>query len=364
VDERRQTAAPRALIVLVAGYPSLADRIREWPKAELHLHLEGSIAPDTVVELAARRNQELSRDDVAARYRFEDFRGFLEAYKWVTSLLREPADYALIARKLVESLRAQNVTYAEITMSAGVMLRRHQDVAANFAALRAAADKAAGGELRLQWIFDATRQFGPKMAMDVARCAAERREEGAVAFGLGGDELAIAAEEFRGVYEYARSQGLHALVHAGEVGGPEEVRHAVEVLGAERIGHGIAAALDPQVMDLLATRHIPLEVCPTSNLRTGALGKLRGSALAGLPEHPVADLLHAGVPVTLSTDDPAIFETDLVQEYEAAEMSGLDTAELIRVNEQGFAAAFLAESEKRALLGRFHAVLREQGLLY
>jgi len=348
----------------VAGYPSLADRIREWPKAELHLHLEGSIAPDTVVELAARRNQQVSRDEVAARYRFEDFRGFLEAFKWVTSLLREPGDYALIARRLVDSLRSQHVAYAEITLSAGVMLRRRQDVAANFAALRDAAEKAAAGELRLQWIFDATRQFGAEKAMEVARCAAEQREEGVVAFGLGGDELAIAAEEFRGVYEYVRAQGLHALVHAGEVGGPDEVRRAVEGLGAERIGHGIAAALDPQVMAMLAERHIPLEICPTSNLRTGALGKLRGSARAGLPEHPVADLFHAGVPVTLSTDDPAMFETNLVQEYEAAEMSGLDTAELIRVNEQGFQAAFLPESERRALLARFRAVLREQGLLY
>jgi aminodeoxyfutalosine deaminase len=348
----------------VSRQTSHAAKIREWPKAELHLHLEGSIAPETVVELAARRGEDVSQQAAAARYRYDGFSGFLEAFKWVTSLLLTPEDYALVARRLVESLRVQNVVYAEITLSAGVMLWRRQDVAANFAALRAEAERAADGAVRLQWIMDATRQFGPEKAMAVARCAAALRGAGVVAFGMGGDELALPAEDFRGVYELARSRGLHSLVHAGEVGGPDEVRRAVEVLGAERIGHGIAAARDPEVMQLLSDRRIPLEVCPTSNLRTGALGRACGNALAGLPEHPVADLYFAGVPVTLGTDDPAMFETDLIQEYEAAEMAGLEMEDLIRVNEQGFASAFLPKAERRALVGRFHEVLRAQGLLY
>ena len=343
---------------------SLCERIREWPKAELHLHLEGAIEPETVVELAVRHGEDVTLEDVAARYRYEDFRGFLEAFKWVTSLLRGPHDYALVARRLVESLRRQNVVYAEITISAGVMLLRQQNVAANFAALRAAAQAAAGNELRLQWIFDATRQFGAEKAMEVARCAADERGRGVVAFGLGGDELAIAAEEFRGVYEFARSQGLHALVHAGEIGGADQVRRAVEALGAERIGHGIAATLDQAVMDLLGERGIPLEICPTSNLRTGALGRVTGNEAAGLPEHPVADLFFAGVPVTLSTDDPAMFQTNLVQEYEAAASAGLDIRDLVRVNQQGFEAAFLPQPDRQALVERFREVLRTQGLLY
>ncbi len=343
--------------------PSLADRIREWPKAELHLHLEGAMEPATVVELAARHGEDVALEEVAARYRYKDFLGFLEAFKWVTSLLRDPADYVLIASRLVETLRSQNVVYAEVTLSAGVMLRRHQDVAENFAALRAGAEGAAAGTLKIQWIFDAVRQFGPQKAMEVASCAAEQRDAGVVAFGLGGDELSLAAQEFRGVYDFARSQGLHALAHAGEIGGPDEVRRAVEVLGAERIGHGIAAVGDPRVVELLATRRIPLEVCPTSNLRTGALGKVSGNQLAGLPEHPVADLFFAGVPVTLSTDDPAMFETSLAQEYEAALSAGLDTTGLIRVTEQGFESAFLPLAERQALVARFHQVLRMQGLL-
>ncbi len=363
MEQRRQAGAAGALNDLVTRNSSLADRIHAWPKAELHLHLEGAIEPATVVELAARHGEQVAPEEVAARYHYRDFLGFLEAFKWVSSLLREPADYALIAGRLAESLCGQNVIYAEITISAGVMLRRHQDVAKNFAALRTAAERAAAGALKIQWIFDATRQFGPDKAMEVARCAVELRDAGVVAFGLGGDELAVPAQQFRGVYDFVRSQGLHALAHAGEIGTPDEVRQVVEVLGAERIGHGIASVRDPQVMELLGARGIPLEVCPTSNLRTGALGKVSGNSLAGLPEHPVADLFFAGVPLTLSTDDPAMFETNLVQEYEAAASAGLDLAELIRVNEQGFESAFLPQAERQALVVRFREVVEPQGLI-
>jgi len=348
----------------VADNSSFAERIFGWPKAELHLHLEGSIQPETVVELAGRHGQRLTVQEVAARYTYADFLGFLKAFKWVTSLLREPEDYALIARRLAEDLRRQNVIYAEITLSVGVMLMRGQDATANFTVLRAAAEETAGRALRLQWVFDATRQFGAEKAMEVARLAAQHRGEGVAAFGLGGDELAIPAEEFRGVYDYARSAGLHALVHAGEIGGPDEVRRAVEVLGAERIGHGITAVADPAVMALLAERRIPLEICPTSNVRTGALERLRGEGSAGARAHPVAELFRAGVPVTLATDDPAMFQTELHQEYEAAAATGLDVHQLAHINEAGFEAAFLPAAEKDILLQRFRDLLRMQGLVY
>lgn len=347
----------------MGGTSSLARTIRGWPKSELHLHLEGSIQPETVVELAARHGERLAAQEVAARYEYANFRGFLDAFKWVTSLLRESEDYALIARRLVEDLRRENVIYAEITLSVGVMLLRGQEVAANFAALRDAAARAGESSVRVQWVFDATRQFGAEKAMEVARLAAQHRGEGVVAFGLGGDELAVPAEEFRGVYDYARAAGLHALVHAGEIGGADEVRRAVEVLGAERIGHGIAAVGDPAVMALLAERRIPLEICPTSNLRTGALERLRGGG-ADRRTHPVAELFRAGVPVTLATDDPAMFQTELHREYVAAADAGLDVQQLARINEEGFAAAFLPAAERELLRERFREFLRGQGLVY
>lgn len=357
MEQRRQTAAAGPLTTGVAGNSSIAQTTRGWPKAELHLHLEGSIEPETVVELAARHGEGLTAQEVAARYSYADFRGFLEAFKWVTSLLREPEDYALIARRLVENLRRQNVVYAEITLSVGVMLLRGQDVSANFAALREAAENAGGSGLRLQWIFDAARQFGAEKAMEVARLAARHRGEGVVAFGLGGDELAVPAEEFCGVYDYARSAGLHALVHAGEIGGADEVRRAVEVLGAERIGHGIAAALDPAVMALLAERRIPLEICPTSNLRTGALARLRGTPEAVIGQHPIAELVRAGVPVTLSTDDPAMFDAELSGEYAAAAEAGLSVAELARVAAAGFEHAFTSRDYREEMAARLRAAL-------
>ena len=343
---------------------AIADTIRAWPKAELHLHLEGSIQPQTAVELAWRQEKQLTVEEVAARYSYGDFLGFIEAFKWVTTLLREPQDYALIAQRLVEALRAQNVVYAEITLSIGVMLLRKQDVAANFAALRAAAERAAGSALRIQWVFDCARQFGAPQAMEVAWLAAQHRREGVAAFGMGGDELALPAEEFRAAYDFARSHGLHALVHAGEIGDADEIRRAIDLLGAERIGHGIAAVLDPQLMALLADRCIPLEVCPTSNVRTGALGKLAGRCPTAMKEHPVAELFHCGVPVTLSTDDPAMFQTDLAGEYQAAAVAGLRVHELARIAEQSFASAFLAERERDALVARFRELLRVQGLIY
>jgi adenosine deaminase len=320
--------------------------------------------PETVLALAARHGVSLTPQDVAARYSYTDFNGFIESYIWVTSFLRRPEDYAFMARRLFEELRGENVIYAEVTLSAGVMLWREQNPCAIFTELRKEAAEAQKADLRVQWVFDVVRQFGPEKAMEVARIAVRHREEGAVAFGMGGDELSVPAQEFRDVYDFARSHGLHSLVHAGEIGGPDEMRRAIELLGAERIGHGIAAVLDPALMATLAEGNIPLEICPTSNLRTGALARLRGRPDVGLAEHPLAELYHAGVPVTLSTDDPAMFETNLVQEYAAAATAGLDTRELIRVNERGFESAFLPDSERRALLARFHAVLRAQGLLY
>ncbi len=321
------------------------------------MHLEGSIEPASVVALAARYGQEVSEREVEERYRTPDFVSFLEAYKWVTSFLRQPQDYALIASRLAEQLLAEGVVYSEVTISAGVMLLRHQDAAANFRAIREATEPYLARGLRLQWIFDAVRQFGARPAKDVARVAVELVNEGVVAFGLGGDELSLPASDFRDVYDFAGARGLRRVAHAGEIGGPQSVRDAVEQLGAERIGHGIGAALDPNLTAWLAERDISLEVCPTSNLRTGALARQLGSVSAEeatLRRHPLPLLLRSGVRVNLSTDDPAMFETKLNREYETLSEMGLTEAEIMRVAEAGFTGAFLPHNEKTALLEAFH----------
>ena len=313
------------------------------------MHLEGSIQPATVCALTAQHNIELTEDEVRQRYTYRDFTGFIDAFKWVTSFLREPRDYGLIATDLGEHLLTQGVVYAEVTLSIGVMLLRKQQPEANFEAILRATEPFEKQGLRLNWVFDAARQFGAEAAMDVVRAANRCQSKTIVAFGIGGDEMSVATQEFRPVYEQAANNGLHLLMHAGEVGGPEKIREAVELLNVERIGHGIAAAQDPALMDLLVDRRIPLEVCPQSNIRTGALAKQLRLPDATLAEHPLPRLWRHGIAIVLSTDDPAMFHTTLRAEYENAARMGLNETELVQLVNMSFEHAFLSENEKLSL---------------
>ncbi len=345
---------------MTADAPSILPGL---PKAELHLHLEGTIRPETVIELAARQDVRLSAEAVARRYHHTDFAGFIETFKWVTSFLREPEDYALITRKMCEELVRQNVVYAEVTISAGVMLRRMQSVEANFAAIAEAAEGVLYHRLRTAWIFDCVRQFGPEAAMEVARCAAKLQQKGVIAFGMGGDELTLPTASFRPAYTFARSEGLRLVCHAGEIGGPELVRETVEILGAERIGHGIALMHDHALAESLATRRVVMEMCPTSNLFTGALAKQTGKANASLQDHPLRTFIEHNWPVTLSTDDPGLFHTDLATEYSHAASLGLSKEQLLRLAEESFNAAFLPPNDKRALLENFRGAAKSVSLV-
>ncbi len=321
--------------------PLLSSRIASLPKAELHLHLEGSILPATVCALTARHGAVMTEEEVRQRYAYRDFPEFIEAFKWVTSFLRDPQDYALIARDLAEHLLTQHVVYTEVTLSIGVMLLRKQRPEANFEALLRATEPFESRGLRFRWVFDAARQFGVDAAMEVVECAKRCDSKAIVALGVGGDELSVPTDEFRPIYDRAGQIGLHRLMHAGEVGGPEKIREAIELLGAERIGHGIAAIHDPAVMDLLAERKIPLEICPASNIRTAALARQLRRENAKIEDHPLPKFLRHGIPIVLSTDDPAMFHTTLHEEYANAARMGLQEDELARIVEMGFEHAFL-----------------------
>lgn len=343
------------------------DKMMEWvkkaPKAELHLHLEGAIEPATVVELAARHGETLTVAGVEARYRYQGFDGFIEAFKWVTGYLRAPADYGLITERLGAEIAAQGVVYAEVTLAVGVMQLREQDAKANFAAIRDAGTALEKRGVKMRWVMDTGRQFGVDAAMRVARVAVRCKRDGVVAYGMGGFEEAMPAEAFRGVYEYIRSEGLHAICHAGETGKASAVREAIEALGAERIGHGIAAAWDEGVMELVKQRGVTLEVCPTSNVKTGALAKQLGKTSATIDEHPLGKLVRAGVRVTLDTDDPAMFQANLLGEYAVAKRLGLTSAEIRQVVERGFEAAFLSAGEKAEYLAAVRASATAGGLV-
>lgn len=322
------------------------------PKTELHLHLEGAIRPSIAVDLAARHGVALTEDYVRQRYAFTNFMGFIDAFKWVTSFLREPADFALLAADLAGQLRRQNVCYAEVTLSVGVMLLREQNPQANFEAILAAVEPFEREGLRLNWVFDAVRQFGADLAEQVVSWAKRCNSARIVAFGIGGDELQVETSQFRRAYKKATDGGLHRLIHAGEVGGPERIREAIESLAVERIGHGIAAIHDPALMDFLAAQRIVLEVCPASNLRTGALATQRKKKSASIHEHPLPQLLRHGIPLVLGTDDPSMFDTSLREEYHHAHAMGLKEAELAQLVENGFSFSFLTPSERERLNSR------------
>jgi adenosine deaminase/aminodeoxyfutalosine deaminase len=301
------------------------DFIRQMPKAELHLHLEGSVEPETLHEL----DPSTPVEEFRALYQYADFDAFLRAFGAVGKRLRGPADYALIARRLLERLAAENVQYAEITLAAGVVLWKEQEFAPIFDAV---SEAAAGSPVEVRWILDAVRQFGVEQAMEVAKLAAGRVDRGVVAFGIGGSEERGPAEWFGDVFAFARGAGLHLTAHAGESMGPESIRAALAI-GAERIGHGIAAAEDDALMFHLHERDIPLEICITSNLVTGVVQRVE--------EHPVRRLFEAGVPIVLNTDDPAMFGCTLVGEYKlAAERFGFSQEELMGLAEAGFRFGF------------------------
>ena len=333
--------------------------ILSLPKAELHLHLEGSVDPATLAELSRRHNvplptennrydvtgsgDVLTEEDVRRLYSYKDFNGFLMAFKAVTERLRTPEDYELVTYRLMQKLRQQNVMHAEVYVSMGVIRWRGQQAEPLFDGMERGRERGQRDfGISLLWIFDAVRHFGAEAAAEVFDLAARMRERNVVAIGIGGDEGRGPAEWFRDLYKKAADNGLHLTAHAGETTGPESVWGAINI-GAQRIGHGLAAAQDPELMEVMAEKQIPVEVSISSNLRTGACANLR--------EHPVKKFFDNGLMVTLNTDDPAMFQTSLAREYELAqEEFGFTQEHLRELARNSFEASFLPVEKKLRFL--------------
>jgi aminodeoxyfutalosine deaminase len=334
----------------------IQDFIRRLPKAELHLHLEGTIAPATLVELSARHDAvPLTHHDAEALYRFSDFTEFIESFKAVTRRLRDPEDYEIAAWHMMEQLAAQGVVHAEVFISVGVIyMWRNFDPRCFepiFAGLERSRERAARElGLSLFWIFDAVRHFTVEEADRVFRKAAEMREHypSIVAIGLGGDERRSGSEPFRHLYARAQSAGLRLTNHAGETTGPEAIWEALSI-GSERIGHALSAIQDEKLLQELKARsaRAALELNPTSNVRTGVCPSFAA--------HPLRRYFDRGLLVTLNSDDPAFFASDLANEFLLAHtQQGFTRDELRQLAVNSFRASFLPESEKAAWLAQIN----------
>ncbi|WP_114210765.1 adenosine deaminase [Acidisarcina polymorpha] len=338
--------------------------LRRLPKAELHLHLEGTVSPETLVELSRRSSagQEasaLSLAEAEALYHYTDFSGFMLAFKAVTARLRTPEDYELITYRMMAQLAAQGVVHAEVYVSVGVIYYwRKAEIDADPGTFDRIFRGMESGRVRgerdfgvsLFWIFDAVRHFGVEEAATVFRKAAAMRPQfpSIVGIGIGGDERRTGAEPFRDLYAEARDAGLRLTAHAGETVGPGSIWAALNI-GAERIGHGLTAIEDPELMEVLAERQIPIEICISSNLRTGCC--------VPAMMHPVRSYFDAGLMITLNSDDPAMFESDLEAEYLLAQREFDFSLEHLReLAANSFEASFLPPEDKVKYLHRLDAL--------
>ncbi|MDH6700492.1 aminodeoxyfutalosine deaminase [Streptomyces sp. MAA16] len=338
-DHRFESAsAPRDLHAFIAGLP----------KAELHVHHVGSASPRIVSELAARHADSKVPTDpeaLADFFTFTDFAHFIDVYLSVVDLVRTPEDVRLLTYEVARNLARQQVRYAELTVTPWSSTRRNIDERAFMDAIedaRKAAEADFGTVLR--WCFDVPGEAGLEAAEETLRLATDDRlrPEGLVSFGLGGPEIGVPRPQFKPYFDRAIAAGLRSAPHAGETTGPETVWDALTQLGAERIGHGTSSFRDPKLLAHLAERRIPLEVCPTSNIAT--------RAVATLDEHPLKQFVEAGVVVTINSDDPPMFNTDLDNEYAvAARLLDLDERGVADLAKNAVEASFWDEAGKARL---------------
>jgi aminodeoxyfutalosine deaminase len=323
---------------------------RSIPKVELHVHLEGAIRPSTVLKLARRNGVQLPASDVQGLrefYRFRDFAHFIQVYVTITRCLRTADDYALVAYEFGSDCARQNIRYAEVTFT--IATNKHltglpwQSILDGLNLGRDRARK----EHRVNWgwVFDISRD-NPETQDEVVAIALAARERGVVALGLGGSEAEFPPELFERPFTQVYEAGLPRVPHAGEMLGAASIWTALRRLHANRLGHGIRCVEDPGLMGYLRERQVPLEVCPTSNICLGVYPNYL--------EHPLRQLWDEGLMITVNSDDPPLFDTNLNREYELlVDHFGFDADELEQVSLNGLRASFLPEAEKAHMEAKF-----------
>lgn len=346
----------------------MKELIAAIPKSELHVHLRGAMPVPVFAQLLLKhppmevwrgvplryrtwmlqyrnirrfvRVRHHTPESLSDLFRTTTLSDFLATYALTGHFVRDVTDLRMLITGVLDSLRDQKVVYAEITISIPEYLRQGIPLTGICACLDEATSLSG---IRVQWIVDLVRDFGPKAGLALLNDIIELRCRSIVGITLGGSERFFPPARFTELYAAAQHHGLHRTIHAGEGLGPRSVRDAIQLLGVERIGHGVRAVEDPSLVALMAERHIPVEVCPTSNIRTGLYKSYAG--------HPLKALLEAGVPVTLNTDDPTFFGTTLADEYGHLREMGLPDSAVLEIIRNGFRHAFLPEPE----MGRYLA---------
>jgi adenosine deaminase len=319
------------------------------PKVELHLHLEGAIPLPTLWELVCKYGGDPTVPDLAAlqqRFEFRDFPHFIDTWIWKNQFLREYEDFTFIAEAVACDLADQNIQYAEVFYSPPDFDRHGLKTQEQTRAIRTGLDRVS--EIKVALVADLVRGFGPAKGAVTLSEVAEVMDIGVIGIGIGGSEHDFPPEPYQQVYEKARAYGLHTSAHAGEAAGPESVWGAIRALKVDRIGHGTRAVEDETLLDYLAEKQIPIEMCPISNLRTGVVKSIEA--------HPIRDFFRRGLLVTVNTDDPKMFGNSLAGEYQLlVERLGFSRDEIRTLILQAVQASWMPADQKESLAKRFEA---------
>lgn len=335
--------------------------IRDMPKVELHVHLEGSVLPETLLSLAKRHSVDLPAKDLAGIrdfYTFVDFDHFVRVYMKINDCLVTPEDVGLITEELGNEAARQNIRYLEVTISPGTLVYIHgMSFEEILDQINAGAERARKNHgVRMQWVLDVIRDMPPHIREAGAKFSIGAMDRGIVALGLGGTEAKYPPEEFTDLFGMAKEAGLPSVPHAGETAGPGSIWNALKLLDAVRVGHGVRAVEDPELVEYLAEKRIPLEVCPTSNMCIGVFDSWE--------QHPMRQLYDAGIPVSVNSDDPPMFNTTLTQEYQVlVDRFGFSLDEVEDITTGAIDVSFLPGNEKATMIQEFrteYAQLRER----